>query len=251
MIIAFSNHKGGTTKTTSCASISVALAELGKKVLAVDLDPQGSLTITFGKDPDKLENTIYNALLDKGTSIKDAILKIKDNLDLAPANRDLAAAEILLFKEAGSEFFLSQAIKKIKGSYDFILIDCPPSLGKLTINALTACQKVIIPLPCSFLAIKSLGQLLDTIEVIKERLNSNLEIMGILLSKIDSRTLHSKEVEERIRDIFKDKVFKTTVSQTVRFEEAPAQGQTILEYAPTHKSAEAYREITKEVLNHG
>lgn len=250
-VIAISNHKGGTTKTTSCACLGVALTELGRRVLALDLDPQAGLSSSLGVDIQNLKKTIYNAMLEEGISLEDILVKPREGLDLAPASRDLAAAEVILAQETGGEAVLSEILRKTKEKYDYILIDCPPSLGKLTVNALVAADEVIIPLTCSFLAIKPLGQLLDTIETVKQRLNPNLRICGVLLAKFDSRTLHAKEIVERIRRIFKDQVFNTVVSRSVRFEEAPVRGETILEYASNHKGASQYRQFAKEVENHG
>jgi len=250
-IIAISNHKGGTGKTTTCASLGVALTELKKKVLAIDLDPQASLSVSLGLDVSRLEKTIYNALLEKDFRVEDAIVKAREDLDLIPANRDLAAAEVILVQETGGELILLKTLKRIRNHYDYILIDCPPSLGKLTINALVAANEVILPVSCSFLDIKSLGQLLETIETIKERLNSSLKISGILLTKFNGRTLHASEVVRRVKDIFKDQVFEIVVCDSVRFKEAPVRGETILEYASTHKGAMQYRSLAKEVENRG
>lgn len=250
-ILTIANHKGGTAKTTTCANLSVALTELGKKVLAVDLDPQAGLSTSLGADVTNLEKNVYHAMLEKNTNLADVLVRVRENLDLAPAGRDLAAAEMVLVTEANGELALTTALRGVKDKYDFILLDCPPSLGKLTINALVAADEVIIPVQCSFLAVRPLGQLLDTISLVREKLNSNLKIGGILLTRFDSRTLHAKEVVERIREIFKDKVFNTVVSASVRFDEAPVRGESILEYAKDHKGAAAYRELTKEVISRG
>lgn len=246
--LAISNHKGGTGKTTSCASLAVALTEFGKKVLSIDLDPQASLSLSLGVDGNRLQKTIYNALLERGVSLKDIIVGVRKFIDLAPANRDLAAAEIILAQETGGELLLADTLKNSKNKYDYTLIDCPPSLGRLTINALAAADWVLIPVNSSFLAIKPLGQLLETIHTVKERLNPKLQILGILLTQFNSRTLHASEVEERVRQIFKDQVFKSVITRSVRFEEAPVQGKTILEYSSAHKGATGYREFAKEVI---
>jgi len=250
-IIAISNHKGGTGKTTTCANLGVALTEMNKRVLAIDLDPQASLSVSLGINTNSLEKTIYNALLERGFKVENAIIKARENLDLLPSNRELAAAEVILIQETGGELVLRKMLEKIQNSYDYILIDCPPNLGKLTINALVASDEVIIPVSCSFLDIRALGQLLETVETIKERLNPYLDICGILLTKFTTRTLHSLEVAKRVREIFKNKVFKTTICNSVRFKEAPVRGETILEYVPTHKGAMQYRSLAKEVIKVG
>lgn len=247
-IIAIANQKGGVGKTTTCASLAVALSQLRKNILAVDLDPQGHLSISLGLNGKDLEKTIYQAMLQRGVSLDSVLLKARKNLTLAPANRDLAASEIILVEEAKGERILSKLLNKVKDKYDYILIDCPPSLGKLTINALTAADEVIIPVECSFLALKGLGELLSTIELIKQRLNPNLKVRKVLATMYDARTLHAQEVVERLKSIFKERFFAIPVVRSVRFREAPVRGQTILEYAPHHKGAFAYRRLAKEVI---
>jgi len=252
MILAIVNHKGGSTKTTTAATLAVALADFNKrtKVLLCDLDPQASLTATFGLDNNEHPKTLYHALLERGTKITDVKTHIRDRLDLVPANRNLAAGEVLLLRDdKEGDFYLRRALTPVRKEYAYILLDCPPNLGKLTINALVAADRVIIPVTCSFLAVKALGQLLDTIEQVRARLNPSLDIMGILLTRF-SRTLHAAEVERRIREIFKGQVFKTVIGHSVRFEEAPAAGKTILDYEPSHPGAVAYRAFAKEVLQH-
>lgn len=250
-IIAVANQKGGVGKTTTCASLAVALTELGESVLAIDLDPQSHLTMNMGIDPNNLENTIYHAILQKGVSIGDILVNVRQNLDLAPVNRDLAAAEILLLQEAGGEVALAKSLGKVIEDYGYILIDCPPNLGKLTINALTAAHEVIIPVECSYFAVKGLGQLLDTIDLVEERLNPDLHIVGILLTMYDGRTLHVQQITKRLQEAFGKEVFNTAIPRTIRFNEASARGETILEYAANHKGALAYRQLAKEVIHRG
>lgn len=251
MIIAVVNHKGGSTKTTTAATLAVALVELDQhaRVLLCDLDPQASLTATFGLDSTDHPKTIYHALLERGTGVTAARVPLRERLDLVPANRNLAAGEVLLLQEDDGDLYLRRALAPVQRHYDYILLDCPPNLGKVTINALVAAQRVIIPVTCSFLAVKALGQLFDTIDEVKARLNPSLAIMGILLTRF-SRTLHAAEVEKRLRDIFKAQVFRTVISHSVRFEEAPAVGQTILDYAPSHPGALAYRAFAHEVIHY-
>ncbi len=251
MIIAVVNHKGGSTKTTSTATLAVALAELQPhiRVLAVDCDPQASLTATFGLEAEDRPKTLYHALLEQGTGVTDVLVPVRERVDLVPANRNLAAAEVLLLNDEQGNLALRQALASVYAQYAYIVLDCPPSLGKLTINALAAADKIIIPVTCSFLAVKALGQLLDTIEEVQRQLNPSLTIMGLLLTRL-SRTLHAAEVEKRLRQIFPSQVFDTVIGHSVRFEEAPAAGQTILEYAPDHPGALAYRAFAHEVLHY-
>jgi chromosome partitioning protein len=250
-VIAFSNHKGGTAKTTSCASVAASLLELGHgPVLVVDCDPTGALSAGFNAIPPDGAKTIYHALLERGTTLKDVIRTVRPGLDLAPANRDLAAAEIILPHEPGGDVILRKALREVEGSYAFVLLDCPPNLGKLTINALSAADGVVIPLSPAYLSLNPMGQLVDTIEHVTERLNPKLKIYGVLLTRFDRRLLHAKEVEEHLRGRFPDMVFKQVIAPSVRFEEAPAGGVTILEYQPGHPGAIAYREVTKELLEH-
>ncbi len=251
-ILAVANHKGGSTKTTTTATLAVALAEQNKRVLACDLDSQASLTATFGLESSEIEQqrkTLYHALLDEDTSIGDVTVGMRERVDLVPSSRNLAAGEVLLLHDEDGDLSLHHALASVRTVYDYILLDCPPSLGKLTINALAAADYVIIPVTCSFLTVKALGQLLDTIEQVKTKLNPLLRIMGILLTR-STHTLHAAEVEKRVRDIFTDQVFTTVIGQSVRFEEAPAAGQTILDYETSHPGAQAYRTFAKEVLRY-
>ena len=249
MIIAIVNHKGGVGKTTTAASLGAALQEHGRRVLLVDLDPQASLTVTFADQAH--QKTIYHALLEEGVAVKDTIVPVRERLSLIPSGRDLAAADLLLAQEADGDLYLRRTLAPVTKAYDVILLDCPPNLAKLTINALVAADAALIPLSSSFLSLKPLGQLLDTIEQVKARRNPSLAILGFLLTRFSRTTLHAAEVEERVREMFKAKVFTTVIGQSVRFEEAPAVGQTILEYEPSHPGALAYRAVAKEVIHRG
>lgn len=248
MIIAIANRKGGTAKTTTTVNLGAALAELGKKVLLVDLDPQGNLSTYLGIDKDNLKKTIYNALLEEGVHLADIIYQKYEKLDIAPSNNDLSAAEVLLVNEIGREAVLAKTLQPINNKYDYILIDCPPNLGLLTINALTSANKVVIPIECAFLSTQGLKQLLQTITTVQERLNPYLEVMGILLTKYDSRTSHAQEVAKEVRKAFPNKVFSTIINRTVRFDEAPVVGQSILEYASDSPGSIAYRQLAKEII---
>lgn len=250
-IISVSNQKGGTAKTTTAANLGAALAEHGKKILLIDFDPQGHLSLSYGIQPGKLERTIHNALFEQSTTIKNVTLETNvPGVDLVPANTDLNAAEILLMNELSREKVLLSALKPItkEGRYDYILIDCRPTLGLLTINALTASHQIIIPVECAYLAMQGLKELLDTVAKIKDNINPQLEILGILLTKYDARTSHSKEVVALARNAFKELVFNTLISMTVRFHEAPVEGKPILQYASDSSGAAAYRELALEVL---
>lgn len=248
--IAIANRKGGTAKTTTAVNLGAGLAKLDKKILLIDLDPQGNLSTYLGIDKDNLKKTIYNALLEKGVKLTDIIHQKYPSLDIIPANNDLSAAEVLLVNEKGRENILTKAIKSIKNKYDYILIDNPPNLGLLTINALTAANKVIIPIECSFLSIQGLKQLIETISKIREKLNPDLDMMGILLTKFDGRTSHAQEVVKEVRAAFSNTVFKTVINRTVRFDEAPVAGEPILDYASNSTGAIAYRKLAQEVLKY-
>ena len=249
MIIAMCNQKGGVGKTTSTINLGAALAEVGRKVLLVDFDPQGSLSVGLGVNPHTLEYSIYNVLLGRDTTVENVINSSKvPGLDILPSNIDLSAAEVQLVSEVAREQTLLRVLEKIRDRYDVILIDCAPSLGLLTINALTAADKVIMPLECEFFALRGIALLNDTIVKVQDRLNPQLEILGILGTMYDPRTLHSREVLERVVQAFGDRVFHTVIRRTVKFPETTVAGEPITTYATTSPGAEAYRNLAREVL---
>jgi chromosome partitioning protein len=248
-VIAMANQKGGVGKTTTTINLGAALAEQGRRVLLIDVDPQGSLGVGLGVEPHALEVTIYNLLMQDGTGLDEALVETAiDDLHLLPANIDLAAAELLLVQEVAREQALERIVQRLRYRYDHILIDCPPSLGLLTINGLTAADGVVVPLECEYFALRGMSLLMQTLERVRSRLNPELELEGIIATMFDQRTIHSREVLERVRDAFGDVVFKTTVSKTIRFAEAPVAGEPILSYAPRSRGADAYRELAREVL---
>lgn len=248
-IIALANQKGGVGKTTTTITLGAALAELDQRVLVVDFDPQGGCALGLGIEPGSLDLTIYDALLDRNVDVADVVQKTGvPDLDLLPSNIDLAAAELMLVNEVAREQSLLRVLAGLRVKYDFILIDCPPSLGLLTINALTAADGVLIPLECEYYALRGMAQLMDSIERIRERLNPRLHVDGIVATMVDSRTLHSKEVLERVREAFGSRLFETVIRKTIRFAEAPVAGEPILTYAPNSQGAAAYRKLAQEVM---
>ncbi len=249
LIIAMCNQKGGVGKTTTTINLGAALAELGRKVLLVDFDPQGSLSVGLGVNPHTLEHSIYNLLLSRDTTVDEVIDSTAvENLDLLPSNIDLSAAEVQLVSEVAREQTLLRVLEKIRPRYDVILIDCAPSLGLLTINALTAADGVIMPLECEFFALRGIALLTDTITKVQDRLNPQLEILGILGTMYDPRTLHSREVLERVVQAFGETVFHTVIRRTVKFPETTVAGEPITTYASSSPGAEAYRNLAREVL---
>lgn len=251
-IIAMCNQKGGVGKTTSTINLGAALAEYGRKVLLVDFDPQGALSVGLGINPHELDQTIYNVLMDRGCVISDVICRTAvENLDLLPANIDLSAAEVQLVGEVAREMVLSRALRPILDDYDVVLIDCQPSLGLLTVNALTAAHGVVIPLECEFFALRGVALLVETIEKVKDRLNPGLEVDGILATMYDPRTLHSREVVSRVVEAFGDRVFHTVIGRTVKFPDASVAAEPITTYAASHAGAYAYRLLARELIARG
>ena len=247
-VIAFANQKGGVAKTTTTLNLAAAFAESGHRTLCIDLDPQANLTMSQGIDPDSLEASMYDVLVHR-VPISDVIRQRE--VEVACASIDLAGAEIAMSTQIGRERSLQKALAPIAGDYDFVCIDTPPSLGLLTINALTAAQKVIVPVQCEYLSMRGLIQLQNTLSMIKENLNPDVEIEGILPTLVDSRTIHAKEAIELLEENFGDRVFASRIRKTVRFAEAPVKGMSVLKYDPDGKAAYAYRELAREVLEHG
>lgn len=248
-IIALTNQKGGVGKTTTTINLGACLVETGRKVLLVDFDPQGSLSVGLGINPHTLERSIYNLLLSREFSPEDVITESSTpGLDILPANIDLSAAEVQLVSEVAREQTLQRVLNKLRSQYDYILIDCAPSLGLLTINALTASDWVIMPLELEFFALRGIALLTDTIDKVQDRLNPDLKVLGLLGTMYDSRTLHAREVLERIVEAFGDKVFHTVIKRTVRFPETTVAGEPITSYASSSPGAQAYRQLAREVL---
>jgi chromosome partitioning protein len=247
-VIAFANQKGGVAKTTTTLNLAAAFAEEGHRVLCIDMDPQGNLTMSQGIDPDTLEVSMYDVLV-HDVSIREAIRRRE--VDIACASIDLAGAEIAMSTKIGRERSLDKALRAIHDDYDFICIDTPPSLGLLTINALTAADKVIVPVQCEYLSMRGLIQLQNTLSMIRENLNPDVDIAGILPTMVDSRTLHAKEAIQILEENFGDRVFGARIRKTIRFAEAPVKGMSVLKYDPSGTAADAYRQLAKEVLSNG
>jgi len=227
-VLAMCNQKGGVGKTTSTINLGAALAELGRKVLLVDLDPQGALSVGLGVNPLQLDRTVYNLLMESGVSVDDVLLSTNvEGMDLLPSNIDLSAAEVQLVNEVAREQTLRRVLDTVRDDYDVVLIDCQPSLGLLTVNALTASDGVIIPLECEYFALRGVALLIQTIDKIRERLNPDLEVEGVLATMFDARTLHGKEVLARVVDAFGDRVFHTVINRTVRFPETTVAGEAV------------------------
>lgn len=250
LVLAMCNQKGGVGKTTTTINLGAALAETGRRVLLVDFDPQGSLSVGLGINPHTLELSVYDLMLTRGTVIDDVITDtVVEGMDILPSNIDLSAAELQLVSEVAREQVLTRVLEKVRDRYDVILIDCAPSLGLLTINALTASDGVIMPLECEFFALRGIALLTDTIAKVQERLNPQLNITGILGTMYDSRTLHSREVLERVVQAFGEVVFHTVIRRTVKFPETTVAGEPITTYASSSPGAEAYRSLAREVLH--
>jgi chromosome partitioning protein len=248
-IVAICNQKGGVGKTTTTINLGAALAEQGRRCLLVDFDPQGALSVGLGIQPHDIEMTVYNLLMERGVTPQDVLFNTGvDNLDLLPSNIDLSGAEVQLVSEVGREYILGSALKPIVPEYDYILIDCQPSLGLLTINALACATSVLIPLECEYFAMRGVALLMETIDKVQQRLNPSLAIDGLLGTMYDSRTLHTREVLGSIVNGFSDKVFHTVINRTIRFPDATVAGEPITSFDPGSMGANSYRELAKEVL---
>src|SRR5215813_11784787 len=247
-VVAFANQKGGVAKTTTTLNLAAAFAEEGHRVLCVDMDPQGNLTMSQGIDPDSLDKSMYDVLVHH-ISIREVIRKRE--IDVACASIDLAGAEIAMSTMIGRERSLEKALRTVADDYDFVCIDTPPSLGLLTINALTAADKVIVPVQCEYLSMRGLIQLQNTLHMIRENLNPGVEIEGILPTMLDSRTVHAKEAVEILEENFGDLVFRSRIRKAIKFAEAPVKGSSVLKYDSGSSAANYYRELAKEVLANG
>ena len=245
-IISVANQKGGVAKTTSCAAVGAAIAETGARVLLIDLDPQASLSYSFGLDPDTLDLTIHDVLVGR-VPIGKVIHQLPE-VDLVASNIDLAGAEAYLLTRTGREFALRSALDDVAMHYNYVLIDCPPSLGVLTINALTAADEVIIPVQCEALSHRGVGQLLETIDDVRRLTNKTLTVRGIIATMFDPRTQHAREILEDVGRRYGLPVFEPAVRKSIRFAEAPRAGKSILRYAPSHPGSDAYRTIAKELI---
>ena len=248
-VLAMCNQKGGVGKTTSTINLGAALAEYGRRVLLVDFDPQGALSVGLGIPPHDLDSTIYNLMMERRTTLDDVVIPTSvEGMDLLPSNIDLSAAEVQLVTEVGREQTLGRTIAPALERYDFVLVDCQPSLGLLTVNALACADGVLIPLECEFFALRGVALLMDTIEKVQDRLNPKLEITGILATMYDPRTLHTREVMARVVEAFGDLVFDTVINRTVRFPETTVAGEPITRWASRSAGAEAYRALAREVI---
>jgi chromosome partitioning protein len=245
-VLAFANQKGGVAKTTSTLNLAVALQEQGLRVLVVDLDPQGNLTMSQGLNPDSIERSMFDVLVHR-LPISEVIHERE--VDVAVSSIDLAGAELALSSQIGRERALEKSLAAVKAGYDYVLLDTPPSLGLLTINALVASDGVIVPVQCEYLSLRGLVQLENTLSMIRENLNPDVKIVGILPTMFDGRTLHAKEAVEILTENFGPLVFNTRIRKTVRYAEAPVKGSSVLKYDPTGPAADAYRDLAKEVLN--
>jgi chromosome partitioning protein len=247
-VIAFANQKGGVAKTTTALNLAVAFKESGHRVLTVDMDPQGNLTMSQGVDPDKVEKSMFDVLVHR---IPISEIIVEREIDVAVASIDLAGAEIAMSTQIGRERALQKSLEEVQDDYDFVCIDTPPSLGLLTVNALTAANKVIVPVQCEYLSMRGLVQLQNTLQMIRENLNPGVEIEGILPTMLDSRTVHAKEAVEILEENFGELVFKSRIRKAIKFAEAPVRGTSVLKYDPKSTAAGAYRDLAKEVLTHG
>ena len=248
-IVAVCNQKGGVGKPTTTINLGAALAEQGRRVLLVDFDPQGALSVGLGIQPHEVESTVYNLLMERGTTAHDVLIKTAvQGMDLMPSNIDLSGAEVQLVHEVGREYVLGGALEEVLPEYDVIMIDCQPSLGLLTINALACAAGVLIPLECEYFAMRGVALLMETIDKVSRRLNPKLEIDGLLATMYDSRTLHTREVLTNIVNGFGDKVFHTVINRTVRFPDATVAGEPITRFDSGSMGASSYRELAREVI---
>ena len=250
-IIAIANQKGGVGKTTTSINLSACLAALGKKVLAIDMDPQGNMTSGLGIDRNEVEYSVYDLILGE-TDIEQVICKEAiENLDILPSNINLSAAEIELIGVEDKEYIIHNEVEKVRDNYDFIIIDCPPSLNTLTINAMTTADSVLVPIQCEYYALEGLSQLIHTIELVKERLNPNLDIEGVVFTMYDARTNLSLQVVENVKDNLNQTIYKTIIPRNIRLAEAPSHGLPINLYDPKSAGAESYMLLAEEVINKG
>lgn len=250
-IIAITNQKGGVGKTTTSVNLSACLAELGKRVLLVDIDPQGNATSGVGINKGDVDKCIYNVLVEEAAAEDVCVATTIKRLDIIPATIQLAGAEIELVPTISREIRLKKSLSELKDQYDYIIIDCPPSLGLLTINALTSSDSVLIPVQCEFYALEGLSQLLNTIRLVQKHLNKSLMIEGVLLTMLDARTNLGIQVIEEVKKYFQDKVYRSIIPRNIRLSEAPSHGQPIISYDPKSKGAEVYLELAKEVMASG
>lgn len=251
-IIALCNQKGGVGKTTTTINLAAALAEYGRRVLVVDFDPQGAASVGLGVNPHGLDDTVYTLLMDRNAQLADIVRRTAvEGLDVLPANIDLSAAEVQLVGEVARESVLSRALRPAEADYDVILVDCQPSLGLLTVNALTAAHGVLIPLECEFFALRGVALLIETVEKVRDRLNPRLHIDGIVGTMHDPRTLHSREVLSRVREAFGDQLLYTVIHRTVKFPDSSVAAEPITTYAPNHPGAVAYRQLARELVARG
>ncbi len=251
-IIALCNQKGGVGKTTTTINLAAALADYGRRVLIVDFDPQGAASVGLGVSPHELDRTVYNLLMDRNVALADVVRPTAvPGLDLLPANIDLSAAEVQLVGEVARESILARALRAAEDEYDVILIDCQPSLGLLTVNALTGAHGVLIPLECEFFALRGVALLIETVDKVRDRLNPRLKVDGILATMHDPRTLHSREVLGRVHEAFADTLLHTVIGRTVKFPDSSVAAEPITSYAPTHPGAVAYRQLARELVARG